>query len=180
MFYRHTTPTFDVLLWRLLGSIHGLFWLRIRGYLPKSRTDAAYCPWHISILMLVFSCGAEVALWFPWAGPSCVFPLAAPPAVPTSIRAPVVRHHVAKAKTAITPVRHSLPTDPAGDPPDLNVGHLNQLQSLPFLQLDTRPSGVWRISWLETPSGSSPIHDRRNLLSLWGWSLAALCPPWNI
>ena len=59
-----------------------------------------------------------------------------------TIRPPAIRRYVAEAKVAVAPVRHLLSGNPAGDPPDLNVGRLNQLQGLHFLQQDIHSFGA--------------------------------------
>ena len=69
--------------------------------------------------------------------------LAAPPAVPASIRPPAVHRYLAKA--AVAPVRHLLSANPAEDPPDIDEVHLNQLQGSRFLQKDIRPSVLLKV-----------------------------------
>ena len=137
MFYRRTTPSFGVFLWCLLGFMCGLSMPLLQGCLSKSR--ASHCPRNMFIPEILFPCGAEVALWFSWADLSCVILLAAPIAVPTSIMPPTVRRYVGRADTVVAPVRHRLSSNPAGDPPNLDVSHHNQLQGLRFLQQEVRP-----------------------------------------
>ena len=68
--------------------------------------------------------------------------LAASSEVPVSIRPPTVRHYATKTKAVIALVRYLLSANPAEDPPDLDVGHLNQLQGPCFLQQDIRSTGI--------------------------------------
>ena len=72
----------------------------------------------------IFFSGAKVALQFPFAGPGSVPFFAAPPATSATIRPPAVRHHVVKAKTAVTSIHLHPFVDPAGDPTDFDVGRL--------------------------------------------------------
>ena len=58
------------------------------------------------------------------------------PAASAAIRLLAVRSHVSKTKAAVTPIRLHFPADPTGDPPEHDVGHLEQSQSPRFLQSD--------------------------------------------
>ena len=73
---------------------------------------------------LIFFSGAKVALRFPCEGPRSVPLFAVPPATSATVGPPAVRLHVAKAKTAITTIYFHLLANPAGDPPDFDVGCL--------------------------------------------------------
>ena len=71
---------------------------------------------------LIFFSGGKLALRFPCAGPRFVPLFAAPPATFASVGPPAVCRHVAKVKTAVTPIYLHLSADPAEDPPDFDVG----------------------------------------------------------
>ena len=73
---------------------------------------------------LIFSSGAKVALRFPCSGPHSVLLFTVPSATPASVRPPAIRRHVAKAKTAVTPIYLNFLAVPAGDLPDFDVGRL--------------------------------------------------------
>ena len=70
---------------------------------------------------LIFFSGEKIALRFPCAGTRSVPLFAAPLATSASIGPPAVRRHVAKAKTAVTPIYLHLSADPVGNPPDFDV-----------------------------------------------------------
>ena len=72
----------------------------------------------------LLSNGAEVTPRTLCAGSRVVPLLATFPATPASVWSPTVRRHVSKTKAAVTPICLSFPADPAGDPPNLNVGRL--------------------------------------------------------
>ena len=75
---------------------------------------------------LTFFSGAKVVLRFPCAGrPRSVSLLAAPPTTSALVEPPVIRRHVAKAKTAVTSIYLHLLADPGEDPPDFDVGQLD-------------------------------------------------------
>ena len=64
--------------------------------------------------------------------------LAASPAAPAAVWPSAVRRYVAKAKAAGAPVHLLFPADSAGNPPDLDVGPLKQLQRPYLLQKHIR------------------------------------------
>ena len=96
--------------------------LSLGGYLRKSR--GTHSPRDMVVPGLTSIIGAKVALRFPCAGPHSVPLYAAPPATFASVRPPAVRCHVAQAKTAVTSIYLHLLANPAGDPPDFDVGRL--------------------------------------------------------
>ena len=103
-------------------SIAALLRLPIRICLPKSR--ASHSRRYVVILRLFFSCGTEVAPWLPGAG--------------TRKMSSAVRRYVAKAKAAEALVHLLFSGHPAGYPPYLNVGPLEQLQRPCLLQTHIR------------------------------------------
>ena len=72
---------------------------------------------------LIFFSGAEVTLWFPVARSMPLF--AAPTTASATVGPPTVRHHVAKAKAAVTSIYIYLLADPAGGPSDFHLGRLD-------------------------------------------------------
>ena len=96
--------------------------LPLRVCLPESR--ATHCPQNMVVPGLIFSSGAKVALRLLCAQTRSVPLLAAPPETPASVEPPAVHRHVAKAKTAVTPICLHLSADPAADTPDYDLGRL--------------------------------------------------------
>ena len=110
--------------------------LPIRGCLPKGR--ATHSPRYVVIPGLFLPCGTEEAPRLPDAGARKMPFLAASPAAPAAVWPSAVRRYVAKAKPAEAPVHLLFPANSAGDPPDLDVGPLEQLQRPCFLQKHIR------------------------------------------
>ena len=71
----------------------------------------------------VLSFGAKLTLRIAFAGSRSVPLNAATLATPATVWLPAVSRHMAEAKAAVTSF-NLLPAEPAGDPPDLNVGLL--------------------------------------------------------
>ena len=110
----------------VLLSMAAFLRLPIRGCLPKG--CATHSPRYVVIPGLFLPCGTKEAPWLSGAG-TCKMPLlAASPAAPAVVWPSAVRRYVAKAKAAEAPVHLLFLTNSAGDPPDLDVGHLEQLQ----------------------------------------------------
>ena len=100
--------------------------LPIRGCLPKCGT--AHSPRYVDIPVLFFLCGTDKAPRLPGAGTCEMSLLTASPAAPAAVWPSAFHRYVAKAKAAEAPVHLLLPAESAGDPPDLDVGSLEQLQ----------------------------------------------------
>ena len=64
----------------------------------------------------------------------------APPEISATARPMAVRRHLAKAKTAVTSNYLHLLADPAGDPPDFDVGRLKYIQGPRLVKMHTRLS----------------------------------------
>ena len=108
----------------------------IRRCLPKDR--ATHSPRYVVILGLFLPCGTEEAPRLPGSGTRKMPLLAASPAAPAAVWPSTVRRYVAKAKAAEAPVHLLCPANSAGDPPDLDVGPLEQLQHPCLLQKHIR------------------------------------------
>ena len=115
-----------------LFSVAAFLRLPVGSCLPKGR--ATHSPRDVVIPGLILFFGTEVASRLRSAGTRNVPRFAAPPAALAAVWPPAVSRHVAKAKAAVTPFRLRLPADSAGDPPDLDVGPLEQLQRPCFLE----------------------------------------------
>ena len=103
---------------------------------PKGR--ATHSPRYMVIPGFFLPCSTEEAPRLPGAG-TCKMPLiAASPAAPAAVRPSAFRRYMAKAKAAEVPVHLLFPANSAGDPLDLDVGPLKQLQRPCFLQKHIR------------------------------------------
>ena len=67
---------------------------------------------------------AEAIPRTPCAGPCGVPLIATFPTALASVRSSTVRHHVSKTQAAVSPMYLNFPTDPAGDPTDLDGSRL--------------------------------------------------------
>ena len=110
--------------------------LPIRSCLPKGRT--AHSPRYMVIPGLFLLCSTEKAPRLPNAGTREMPLLTASPAAPAAVWPSTVRRYVAKTKATEAPVHLVFPADSAGDPPDIDVGPLEQLQRPSLLQKHIR------------------------------------------
>ena len=120
----------------VLLSMAAFLRLPIRGCFPKGH--ATHSPRYVVIPGLFLPCGTEEAPRLSGAETHKMPLLAASPAAPAADLPSAVRRYVAKTKSAEAPFHLIFPANSAGDPLDLDVGPLEQLQRPCLLQKQIR------------------------------------------